>query len=49
MRDIPTGVHTGEMRQEAHLNHTYMLIFAFLRQEYECNLWTKEFKFMLLL
>lgn len=35
MRDIPTGVHTGEMRQEAHLNHTYMLIYAILSKEYE--------------
>lgn len=43
MRDIPTGVHTGEMRQEAHLNHKYMLIYAFLRQDYKCNIYTKVY------
>lgn len=41
MRDSPTGVHTDEMRQEAVLN-THMLIYAFLKQEYERNQWTSS-------
>ncbi len=39
MRDSPTGVHTDEKRQEAALN-THKLIYAFLKQKYECNVWT---------
>ncbi len=37
MRDSPTGVHTDEKRQEAALN-THKLIYAFLKQKYECNI-----------